>query len=99
MIVSSTHLSYGVADTANGIGDLFAKKIHTEKICLKKLDGGEYCVNGDDLEAIIRERGEVAPVIVGPTQDVATATSSTDTATTTEIITEPDPLLVPNPTL
>lgn len=45
------------SNEVNGIVDFFAKKIHTEQICLKKSDGNEYCVNGDDLEAIMNGRG------------------------------------------
>lgn len=44
------------SDTTNGITDFFAKKVHTEQICLKKSDGNEYCINGDDLEAIIDQK-------------------------------------------
>ncbi|MFA5936868.1 MAG: tail fiber domain-containing protein [Candidatus Paceibacterota bacterium] len=34
----------------NKIEKLFAKEIHTEKICVKKSDGTEFCANGDQLE-------------------------------------------------
>lgn len=44
------------ADATNGIGDFFAKKVRTEEVCLKKSDGSEYCVNGDDLETIMSDR-------------------------------------------
>lgn len=54
------------ADAANGITDFFAKKIHTEQICLKKSDGSEYCVNGDELEAVMSGRGEVVPAQPAP---------------------------------
>jgi len=41
------------ADTANGIGSLFAREVHTEKICVAKADGTEVCLTGDELQAAI----------------------------------------------
>ena len=32
---------------------IFAKKIHTEQICVRKSDGSEFCVNGDQLEQVV----------------------------------------------
>ena len=42
-----------LADAENGIGDLYAKKIHTEQICVKKADGTEFCADGDQLEKAV----------------------------------------------
>jgi hypothetical protein len=39
--------------------NVFAKKVHSEQICLKKSDGSEYCVNGDQLESIMGSAGTV----------------------------------------
>lgn len=70
------------ADAANGIGDFFAKRIHTETICLKKFDGKEYCVNGDDLEAIMSGREEnVTAFDVVNMQTTTTTTEIIDVAT------------------
>ena len=41
------------ADTTNKIGDLFAKKVHTDELCLKKSDGTEVCVNGDQMDKLM----------------------------------------------
>ena len=52
-----------LADAGNGIVDLYAKVIHsdkvetkevsTEKLCVKKSDGTNVCVTGDQLDALI----------------------------------------------
>jgi hypothetical protein len=42
--------------------ELFARKIHTEDICLKKSDGNEVCVNGDQLDSLL-QNAVAAPVI------------------------------------
>jgi hypothetical protein len=34
--------------------ELFAKKVHTDELCLKKSDGGEVCINGDQLQVVVR---------------------------------------------
>lgn len=33
--------------------EIFANKIHTEQVCLKKTDGSEVCVNGDQIQNLI----------------------------------------------
>jgi hypothetical protein len=42
------------------VEELFTKKIHSETICLKKSDGTEACLNGDQLQTIINN-GSLAP--------------------------------------
>jgi hypothetical protein len=54
-----TKLRDWLASTTNGINELFAKKVRSEQICLKKADGSEYCVNGDQLESIMNGQGTV----------------------------------------
>jgi hypothetical protein len=56
-----TRLRQWYASATNGIKDLFAKKIRTEQICLKRSDGSEYCVNGDQLESVMNGQGIVVP--------------------------------------
>ena len=41
------------ADAANGIGNFFAREVHTERICVAKSDGNEVCVTGDELESAL----------------------------------------------
>jgi hypothetical protein len=37
----------------NGIGKIFAKKVETEELCIKKSNGALVCVTGDQLEQFI----------------------------------------------
>jgi hypothetical protein len=41
------------ADAANGIEKLFVKEVHTDSLCVKKSDGGEVCVTGDQIQALL----------------------------------------------
>jgi hypothetical protein len=41
-----------LADAANGVTSLFAKKVYTEMLCVKKSDGSDICVTGDQLAAL-----------------------------------------------
>jgi hypothetical protein len=41
------------ADATNGITEFFAKRVHTEEICVAKSDGTEVCITGDQLEDIL----------------------------------------------
>ena len=42
-----------LADAANGITSLFAKEVYTEMLCVKKSDGLDVCVTGDQLSALL----------------------------------------------
>ncbi len=46
-----------LGDAANGIESLFAKEVHTESLCVKKSDGSEICVTGDQLANLISGSG------------------------------------------
>jgi hypothetical protein len=37
--------------------ELFSRKVHTEQLCVKKSDGSELCVTGDQLQTIMSESG------------------------------------------
>ena len=37
--------------------EIFAKKIHTEQICVKKSDGSEVCANGDQFDTLLQNAG------------------------------------------
>ncbi|MBI4068214.1 hypothetical protein HY413_02290 [Candidatus Kaiserbacteria bacterium] len=41
-------ISVWLADAANGIGDFFAKRVHTDELCVK-----DVCVNRDQLAALL----------------------------------------------
>jgi hypothetical protein len=76
-----------LADSANTIENIFAKKIHTEQICVKKADGTEFCANGDQLESALSGQPEV---IVMPTPDPTPEVAPTPTP-------EVEPTLEPAP--
>ena len=59
------------ANATNKIGDFFAKKVHTDEICLKRSDGSEACINGDQLDKLI-------PLVTVPT--TTTEPTSTELA-------------------
>jgi hypothetical protein len=42
-----------LADINNGINKIFAKRIETEELCLKKSDGTQLCVTADQLQQIL----------------------------------------------
>jgi hypothetical protein len=63
------------------ISEIFAKKVHTEQICLKKSDGSEYCVTGDQLESIMGSNGTV--VSSGPTSSNSGSDNTTSGSDTT----------------
>ena len=86
--------------------EIFTKKLHTEEFCIKKSDGDEVCVNGDQVE-ILLQKNVVAPTINTPSQasfeseQLPTPTTPNETSTTTsEIITSPtnEPTLAETPT-
>lgn len=45
--------------------EVFTKKIHTEQLCIKKSDGSEVCVNGDQIDLLFQE-AQIDSVISTP---------------------------------
>jgi hypothetical protein len=41
--------------------EVFARKVHTQQVCVKKSDGNEICVNGDQLNSLMQTA--VAPAV------------------------------------
>jgi hypothetical protein len=37
--------------------EVFTKKVHTEELCVKKSDGSEVCVSGDEIQALLDQNG------------------------------------------
>ncbi len=68
--------------------ELFAKKIHTEEICVKKLDGTEFCANGDDLQGMVHNDG-------APSHD--DASESAPTTEPVEVVEPEVPVSNPEP--
>jgi hypothetical protein len=56
-----TALTNWFASAGNGIGEFFSKKIHTDTLCVKKSDGTEICLNGDQLESALRSTTIIMP--------------------------------------
>ena len=78
--------------------EVFAKKVHTEQICVKKSDDSEVCVNGDQVDALLKN-ANVAPAVNPAPQPSPDTTTSTVTETptapeTTPIVSEPTPVPV-----
>jgi hypothetical protein len=48
--------------------ELFARKIHTQEICVKKSDGAEACITGDELNSLL-EYADITPIIAEPVAD------------------------------
>ncbi len=78
-----------LGDMSNGIEKLFAKEVHSEKLCLKKSDGTEICVTGDELSAAIAgssNNTNFGPVIIdnggggSGGEDLNNGTSTDETA-------------------
>jgi hypothetical protein len=56
--IHTTELNASGAD----INTINNKDIHTEKLCIKKSDGTEICLDGDQVEKIIGNHSTVTPL-------------------------------------
>jgi hypothetical protein len=74
--------------------EIFTKKFHTEEFCIKKSDGNEVCVNGDQVDTLLNN-ANISPIVSTPpiTLDSSTALDS--------ILSKPEPSaeLLVNPVL
>ena len=66
-----------LGDAANGIGKLFAREVHTDTLCVKKSDGTEICLTGDQLAAIASNNGGSYTLGGGAPSTIDTGASST----------------------
>ena len=89
-----TKLANWFADATNGITKFFAKEVHTDTLCVKKSDGQDICITGDQLSALLSGSystpGTVTVISPAPTPEP----TPEPTASSTEPVTEP----VPEPT-
>jgi hypothetical protein len=69
------------SETTNGITNFFAKKVYTEEVCLKKADGTDLCVTGDQLQTVMTNQG-AQTTVVQSTNTVTTSTTTDGTTTT-----------------
>jgi hypothetical protein len=54
-----SQISTWVGDANNGISKLFTHEVHTDVVCVKKSDGSEVCLTGDELSRLLAGAGEV----------------------------------------
>jgi len=71
-----------LADAANGIQKFFAKEVHTETLCVKKSDGSEICLTGDQLSAMLMNSGGGYTVTDSPAPTPETDPNATTTPPT-----------------
>jgi hypothetical protein len=67
--------------------EVFARKIHTEQICVKKSSGGETCVDGDQLDSLLQNTNipeEPDPPAIAEPADITVSGSSSTPPTMTE---------------
>jgi hypothetical protein len=80
---------------------LNATTVNTNTLCIKKADGTNVCITGDQLGSLLNQGGVSPEVPMVPVTDVASSTSSdastTDTDSSTATSTNPDDS-VPTPT-
>ena len=67
--------------------EIFAKKVHTEQLCVKKSDGNEVCVNGDQLQNILDKTNTASEETPAPSSATVyvpdPVSTSTDPVSTT----------------
>ena len=89
-----------LADATNGITKFFAKEVHTDMLCVKKSDGNEVCITGDQLAALLTGGGGSSSPAPAPTPapiPESTASSTEPVATSTPPTEEPAPEPTPAP--
>ena len=78
------------ADTANGVGKFFAREVHTDTLCIKKSDGTDVCVTGDQLANLLSGQS-----IVSAPEPTPVPTSEPTTTEPISTMTEPAPEPIP----
>jgi hypothetical protein len=83
-----------LGSATNGIGSFFSKEVHTDTLCVKKSDGSELCLTGDQLQSALNNQGTtVAPTT--PVTPDPVGEESTDPTTPTEV-TDPSAEQIPD---
>ena len=86
------------ADAANGITNLFADTFHARKqICIKKSDGADACVTGDQLAAVLSATNQTLQSEVPPPTPASAEPPPTDTATSTDSTSSPQAAATSSP--
>ncbi len=78
--------------------EIFSKKIHTDQICLKKSDGLEVCVGGDDMQNLVDGKPITVPKIINKINNTSNVIDSSNipVSSTTPVI-NPVPVVDPVP--
>ena len=71
--------------------EVFAKKVHTEQLCVKRSDGSEVCVNGDQINTLLQNTG------ITPTTSIPVQASVTPEQTPTIAPPTDEPVLTETP--
>jgi hypothetical protein len=61
--------------------EIFAKKVHTEEVCLTKPDGSEVCMNADQLDKLLPSPTPTATPVPTDTPIASPSATPTDTPT------------------
>ena len=86
------------ADAANGITNLFADTFHArKKICIKKSDGADACVTGDQLAAVLSATNQTPQGDVPLPTPASAEPPPTDTATSTDSTSSPQAAATSSP--
>jgi len=77
-----------LAEVGNGIGKLFAKEIYTDKLCVKKSDGTDICVTGDELATALSSGSSSSETSSSGSEGVSAPAEETASPATEIIIEE-----------
>jgi hypothetical protein len=78
-----------LGDSANGIANIFSKKVTTEQICVKD-DQGETCLSRSQLNQVLNSQNIVTPPVTPPEEEVMPPPQE-------EIVPPPEEEVVPPP--
>jgi hypothetical protein len=79
--VVTEYLALSVKGVSGYFDKLFAKEIYTEKVCVKKSDGTNVCLTGDQVESMLNTTQ--IPLMTAPSSGSGTGSSTGDTGTGT----------------
>jgi hypothetical protein len=84
--VIAEYISGSVKAITGYFDTLFAKEIYTEKVCVKKSDGTNICLTGDEVETIVNTNHLplLTPSTINPSNGGPGSSGQTNTSTTTE---------------
>ena len=69
-----------LGNSSNGIGSVFTHHLHSKEVCVKRPSGGEFCVDGDQMAAVVAGLG-----VSGATSTPSSSSTATTTPPTLQI--------------